>query len=161
MEASGLRLNNVGLAHLNSEAWVYGNDGQRYWGRYGAAGILVYDSNSNILMQKRAAWTDDGCTWCVPGGALRFGESAVDGALREAGEECGLPEASLHIVGTHEFDLDFWKYTTVVASVEERFDAISDFESTEHRWVGIKDITGMRLHPALRASWPSLRKLIK
>ena len=72
------------------DAWVEGPNGSRYWGRFGAAGLLVVDRERGVLLQHRAGWSHFGGTWGLPGGARKLGESAVDGALREAGEEAGV-----------------------------------------------------------------------
>ena len=69
------------------DAWVEGPDGQRFWGKFGAAGLLVWDPTVGILLQHRVAWSHFGGTWGVPGGARKKGESAEDAALREAAEE--------------------------------------------------------------------------
>ena len=58
-----------------------GPDGQRFWGRFGAAGLLVHDLRRGILLQHRADWSHFGGTWGLPGGARHAGESAVEGAL--------------------------------------------------------------------------------
>ena len=63
------------------DAWVLGPDGAKYWGRFGAAGLLAVDAHRGILMQHRATWSHHGGTWGLPGGARRLGESAID-ALR-------------------------------------------------------------------------------
>src|SRR5580692_6708509 len=63
------------------DAWVEGPDGQRFWGRFGAAGLLVWDPAAGVLMQHRVAWSHFGGTWGIPGGARKQGESAEAGAL--------------------------------------------------------------------------------
>ena len=68
-----------------------GPDGQRFWGRFGAAGLLVHDLRRGVLLQHRADWSHFGGTWGLPGGARHAGETAVQGALREAAEEAAVP----------------------------------------------------------------------
>src|SRR5690606_35121303 len=70
-------------------AWVVAPTGERYWGKYGAAGLLAIDPDRGVLLQHRVSWSHFGDTWALPGGARHEGESACDGALREAGEEAG------------------------------------------------------------------------
>ena len=48
-----------------------------------------------VLLQHRAEWSHFGGTWGIPGGARHEGESAVDAAVREAGEEAGVPVGAL------------------------------------------------------------------
>ena len=68
---------------MNSgDAWVEGPNGERFWGRFGAAGLLVHDARRGVLLQHRADWSHFGGTWGLPGGARHEGETAVEGALR-------------------------------------------------------------------------------
>src|ERR1700743_3615392 len=101
------------------DAWVEGPDGQRFWGRFGAAGLLVWDPEAGILLQHRVAWSHFGGTWGVPGGARKKGESAEVAALREASEEANVPGDKLRILPTSVLDLGFWSYTTAVPQALE------------------------------------------
>lgn len=142
----------------SDEAWVYGPDGRKFWGRFGAAGLLVHHRDSGILLQHRALWSHFGDTWGLPGGARHEHESAVQAALREAAEEAGVPSALLEVQFSSVLDLGFWSYTTVVARAFERFEpVISDPESIELRWVSLTEVDALPLHPAFAESWPALR----
>ncbi|NUT59267.1 MAG: NUDIX hydrolase [Agromyces sp.] len=142
----------------SGDTWVEGPDGARYWGRFGAAGLLVVSPRSEVLLQHRAAWSHFGGTWGVPGGARHEGESAVDAAVREAGEEAGVPADGLHVRFTSVLDLGYWSYTTVVADAADRFTpVVSDPESIELRWVPIADVGDLPLHPRFAEAWPGLR----
>ena len=139
------------------DAWVYGPEGEKFWGRYGAAGLLVVHDGS-VLLQLRVGWSHFGGTWGLPGGALKQGETADAGALREANEEAGVPADQLEVLFTSVLDLGFWSYTTVVASAASRFEpVIGDAESVELRWVAVDDVAGLSLHPGFAAAWPALR----
>ncbi len=46
------------------------------------------------MLQHRAAWTHEGGTWALPGGARDSHEDAVAAALREAVEEATLDPAT-------------------------------------------------------------------
>jgi 8-oxo-dGTP pyrophosphatase MutT (NUDIX family) len=143
----------------SGDAWVEAPDGRRYWGRYGAAGLLVHDPAAGILLQHRAEWSHFGGTWGLPGGARHEGEAAVAGAIREAGEEAGVPADALAIAFTSVLDLGFWSYETVVARASRPFQAsIGDAESLELRWVPLDEVDALPLHPGFGASWPSLRE---
>jgi 8-oxo-dGTP pyrophosphatase MutT (NUDIX family) len=142
----------------SGDAWVYGPDGARFWGRYGAAGLLVHDPARGVLLQHRAVWSHMGDTWGLPGGARHENESALDAALREAGEEAGVPAELLRVSFSSVFDLGFWSYTTVVAEAVESFEpVISDTESIALRWVPPASVQLLPLHPGFAASWPALR----
>lgn len=143
------------------DAWVEAPDGRRFWGRFGAAGLLAHDAARGVLLQHRAGWSHFGGTWGIPGGAIQQGETAVDGALREAAEESGTPRASLVLQRTSVLDLDIWSYTTVLAAVREPFEpVIADAESLDLRWVPLDDVPAMPLHPGFAGSWPALRGML-
>lgn len=141
----------------SGDAWVEGPGGVRYWGRYGAAGLLAVSPAREVLLQHRAAWSHFGGTWGIPGGALHADEAAVDAAIREAGEEAGVPPEALSVRFTSILDLGFWSYTTVVADALVRFDpVVSDPESIELRWVPIDAVASRPLHPRFAEAWPEL-----
>lgn len=143
----------------SGDAWVEGPDGRRFWGRYGAAGLLVQHDTAGVLLQHRAEWSHFGGTWGLPGGARHEGESAIDGALREAGEEAGVPADQLRIAFTSTLDLGYWSYVTVVARAAAAFTPrIGDAESLELRWVPVDEVDELPLHPGFGAAWPQLRR---
>lgn len=140
------------------DAWVYSETGQRYWGRFGAAGLVAVDPQRGILLQHRAEWSHHGGTWGIPGGALHEGELPAVGALREAAEEAGVPADGVAPLFTSVLELGFWRYTTLVARVTEPFDpVIADAESLELRWVPIDEVDTLPLHHGFAAGWPELR----
>lgn len=144
------------------DGWAEGPDGERFWGIFGAAGLLAVDPSFNILMQHRSPNSHMGGTWALPGGARDAGESAATGALREANEEAGVPADALEPWFEHVVDLGFWSYTTCVMRVMTEFDPIiSDPESLELRWVPIEDVALLDLHPGFAASWPELEGRIR
>jgi 8-oxo-dGTP diphosphatase len=146
------------MSGASGDAWVEGPDGDRYWGRFGAAGLLVVSPDFEVLLQHRAAWSHFGGTWGVPGGARHEGESAVAAAVREAGEEAGVPADALDVRFTTVLDLGYWSYTTVVADATERFTpVVSDPESIALRWVAVAEVDELPLHPRFAESWPVLR----
>lgn len=143
------------------DAWVEAPGGQRYWGRFGAAGLLAVDPDRGVLLQHRVAWSHFGGTWGLPGGALHQGEAPIVGALREAQEEAGVPDGAVRPIFTSVLDLDVWAYTTVVAAVEVPFDpVISDPESVALEWVPLDEVESLPLHPGFASSWPMLRRLL-
>jgi len=143
------------------DAWVEGPDGQRFWGRFGAAGLLAWDPPKGVLLQHRVGWSHFGGTWGLPGGARHQDEDAVRAALREAGEEAGVPAEAIRVIGTSVLDLGYWSYTSVVGEVTTPFDAvIGDAESVELAWVPLDDVAGYPLHPGFAASWRDLRAVL-
>lgn len=143
------------------DAWVVAEDGERYWGRFGAAGLLAHDPARGVLLQHRVEWSHHGDTWGLPGGARHQGESARDGALREAHEEAGVPERAVRAWAQSLLDLDVWTYTTLIGEVVHPFEpVIGDRESRELAWVPLDRVTALPLHPGFAASWVRLRRLV-
>lgn len=143
------------------DAWVIAESGEKYWGRFGAAGLLAYDPARGILLQHRVSWSHFGGTWGLPGGALHEGESAIAGAIREAQEEAGVPDGAVRARFTSVLNLGIWAYTTVVADVRVPFEpVISDPESVALEWVPVDQVDSRPLHPGFGASWPTLRALL-
>ncbi|MGZ0068293.1 NUDIX domain-containing protein [Microbacterium sp. Yaish 1] len=143
------------------DAWVVAPSGERYWGRFGAAGLLAVDPERGVLLQHRVSWSHFGDTWGLPGGARHAGESARDGALRESAEEAGVPADAVAPRFLSVLDVGVWTYGTLVADVTTPFrPVISDPESRELAWVPIDEVESFPLHPGFAASWPRLRSLL-
>lgn len=141
--------------------------GTHHWGRYGAAGLLLRaprpDGSPAVLLQHRAAWSHQGGTWGLPGGALDSHEEPEDAAIREAYEEAGLSSHQLAVrarVMTAEVDGPggvYWRYTTVIADAPGLLPTVANRESAELRWVAEDEVTELPLHPGFAASWHRLR----
>ena len=143
------------------DAWVYGPDGEKFWGRFGAAGLLVWHRELGILLQHRAEWSHFGGTWGIPGGARKMNESALDAALREAAEEASVPPEELAVLHTSVVDLGFWSYTTVVVEAGEAFTpVVADAESLSLEWIELQKVDELDLHPGFALAWPSLREFL-
>ncbi len=144
----------------DGNGWVICSRGHRHWGRYGAAGILITDGR-RVVLQHRAAWTHEGGTWALPGGARDSHESAVDAALREAAEEAGLVAQQVEPVREWIDEHGGWSYTTVVARalVDVELSAMNP-ESIEVRWWPVAEVAALPLHAGFAAAWPSLLTLL-
>ncbi|MUN06693.1 NUDIX domain-containing protein [Agromyces luteolus] len=146
----------------SGDGWAEGPDGLRYWGRYGAAGLLLVEPGGAVLLQHRATWSHFGGTWGIPGGARHRGESALDAAVREATEETGMPPGVVTARFESVLDLGFWSYTTVVADAARRFEPrLADPESIALRWTPIIAVDGLPLHPRFAEAWPALRDRLR
>jgi 8-oxo-dGTP diphosphatase len=144
------------------DAWVEGPDGKRYWGRFGAAGLLVLHPPLGVLLQLRADWSHHGGTWGIPGGALKLGEDAVSAALREAHEEAMVPGHQVRVLDTTILDLGFWSYTTVIGVSDDYFAPDeTDAESAALEWVPLEEVSQRSLHPAFGSAWPALQERLK
>ncbi|PPF50189.1 MULTISPECIES: NUDIX domain-containing protein [unclassified Rathayibacter] len=142
------------------DGWVEIGDGRRFWGRFGAAGLLLRDPSGRVLLQHRVSWSHFGDTWGLPGGARHPEETAFEAALRESEEEAGVPADLIRPVLSSVVVIGPWSYSTVLAESREHFTPrISDAESTELRWVAPDEVDSLPLHPGFGAAWPGLRAL--
>jgi len=148
----------------DGDGWVVSDTGNHYWGRYGAAGLLLRaprpDGTPAVLLQHRAPWSHQGGTWGLPGGARDSHESAEQAAVREAHEEAGVLVELVSVraaVITAQASGSHWTYTTVVADAAEQLGTVSNYESAEMRWVGEDEVAELPLHPGFAASWQRLR----
>lgn len=147
----------------DGDGWALGPDGEKRWGRYGAAGLLLRaplpDGSPAVLLQHRAVWSHQGGTWALPGGARDSHETTVDAAVREAHEEAGIEVEAVAVRAervTSGSD-GGWTYTTVVADAPDRLTTSINGESTELRWVPEAEVAAMPLHTAFAEAWPLLR----
>ena len=151
----------------DGDGWVVSDGGAHYWGRYGAAGLLLRaprpDGTPAVLLQHRAVWSHQGGTWGLPGGARDSHESPEETAVREAREEAGLLAEQLAVRATvvtaevSGIGGTRWTYTTVVADAGGLLHTVPNRESAELRWVGEDDVAELPLHPGFAASWQRLR----
>ena len=133
------------VPRYGADAFIACSCGGCHWGLNGAGGVLAFRRGRGgveVLAQLRSARTHTGGTWSVPGGAVEWGESPVDGAVREFAEETQIGAEDLEILGTHADDHGDWAYTTVIARCEGA-EPVPDYE------VGAADLDG--------AGWPSGR----
>ncbi len=139
------------------DAWVDGPQG-RFWGTFGAAGLLLAHPEAGVLLQHRVGWSHFGGTWGLLGGARKAGESAEQAAIREADEEGSVPPDAVLVLGSSVLDLGYWTYTTVLARSARVFEpVVGDAESLELRWVPFGEVDGLPLHPGFGDAWPQLR----
>lgn len=143
----------------DGNGWNDGPEGQKVWGKYGAAGLLLVAEGKYVLLQHRAEWTNQGGTWALPGGARDSHETAAEAAVREAIEETEIDPSAVAVEGekvTAGPGPTGWTYTTVLARCEKRLSTTANAESLELRWVPLGDVDKLPLLPAFGASWPDL-----
>lgn len=148
----------------DGNGWVRDPGGARFWGRFGAAGLLVFTADRRmVLLQHRAWWSHQGGTWALPGGARDSHESAAQAALREAFEETGLVAASVRVLDeviTHRSEVG-WTYTTVLGQVDGSPQLTPNAESTALEWVPLDEVADRPLHPGFAQAWPGLVALVR
>src|SRR6476620_1614834 len=150
----------------DGDGWVLSDSGAAYWGKHGAAGLLLRapgkDGSAAVLLQHRAPWSHQGGKWGLPGGARDSHETPEQAAVREAHEEAGLPADSLTVrttVVTATATGSHWTYTTVIADAAELLETVPNRESSELRWVAEDEVAELPLHPGFAASWKRLREV--
>ena len=151
----------------DGDGWVVSETGAHYWGRHGAAGLLLRaprpDGSPAVLLQHRAPWSHQGGTWALPGGARDSDETPEQAAIREAHEEAGLLAEQVNVrttIVTAQItgrDDTSWSYTTVIADSHQLLDTVPNRESSELRWVAEDEVADLPLHPGFAASWQRLR----
>lgn len=140
----------------DGNGWVICPAGHRHWGVHGAAGLLVTDG-ARVLLQHRAAWTHQGDTWAVPGGAMDAHEDPFTAALREAAEETSLRPDDVEHLDEWVDNHGTWRYTTIIVLGSPHLEVRStNPESNEMRWWAFADVPTLDLHPGFAAAWPQL-----
>jgi 8-oxo-dGTP diphosphatase len=159
------------VALHDGNGWVDCRCGDRHWGLHGAAGLVLVAAPSatgeppRLLLQLRAAWTHQGGTWGVPGGARDSHESVEVAAVREAGEEVGVTGHDVALSGRHPgTDHGDWSYTYVLATAAPTtalaHRPVTD-ESDRVAWVRLDEVDDLPLHPSLAQDWPGLARRLR
>ncbi len=145
----------------SADGYTRCDQGHDHWGRAGAAGLLVRHRDAagttRFLLQHRAPGTHHGDTWGIPGGALAWEESAVEGAWREATEELGPLPDDLEVTAAHVDDHGGWAYTTVLVTTPRRFETVAaTWETGEGgaRWCTRSELEALPLHPGFAHTAP-------
>lgn len=85
------------------------------------AGLMLFAASGHVLLVRRSAHENRAGQWELPGGHVKKGESDIDAALREAGEELGgVPKDIAIIDVSRQLPSGESKvhYTTVIAETE-------------------------------------------
>jgi 8-oxo-dGTP diphosphatase len=145
----------------DGDGWASCDGGHRHWGRYGAAGLLLYHLGDEpyILLQKRSRLSIGGGTWGLLGGARHSHEGPVEAALREASEESTLDPSLVRPHWLSREDHGGWSYETVIGSAASRLDVRpQSFETAQVAWVPASEATGKNLFPPFANAWQRLRR---
>lgn len=154
--AAGLLL--VCLAEGESGAGRLGADPLNPAGLAAAGPVAAgLPGDSTVLLQHRAAWSHQGGTWGVPGGARDSHEDVFTTALRETLEETGIEASGAKLLGVHRADHGAWHYTTVIMLANEQRVPRGNRESEELLWLPVAEVAERALHPGFAESWPVLR----
>lgn len=153
------------MAGGDGNGWVQCRCGHRHWGRHGAAGLALVRTvpRPQVLLQLRAAWTHEGGTWGLLGGARDSHETVAEAALREAREEADLAPEQVRVagelVGTDHGD---WSYIYVIGIADPELTVTNaTAESDDVVWSDLSEVVKHRLHSAFAGSWPTLLTAIR
>lgn len=146
----------------DGDGWGHCDLGHVHWGRFGAAGLLVFHTDGagdrRVLLQQRAWWGSGGGTWGLFGGARHSHEDPVTAALRETAEECTLDVTRVRVHGFSVDDHGGWDFTTAIGSVTELQEVrAGSAETRDAAWVRVEEVSEQRLFAPFAASWSRLR----
>lgn len=145
----------------SGDGWTTCAAGHRHWGLFGAAGLLLRTPAAEhpaVGLQLRAGRSHHGGTWGILGGARDADETAVQAALREAGEEATVAPGQVRVEGRFVDDHGGWAYTTILASASSTMSlAPRNWESDAVAWVPLESVDSLDLHPGFARTWPLLR----
>lgn len=123
----------------------------------GAGAVIV--CNGKVLLGRRSNRPFKG-TWCIPGGGLEKGESALETAIRETREETGivLDKPSSQAVWTKK--APFFSWTSYFFEIK-KMPETKPVEFYELVWVPVSDISSLkgRFRPYLRKELAYFRNL--
>jgi 8-oxo-dGTP diphosphatase len=136
-----------------------GKDGGKYKGKRGA-GILFTDGKQ-ILLLKRAKGGDNPGKWGLPGGGAKSEETAINNAVREVREECGLESIPGTRYDTLEQQDGRFQWTTFLFKVSRPFDVNLSHEHDDWKWIDLEKLSETDLHPKFRAELPRLLRVVR
>ena len=121
-----------------------------------AASVVVENDKGRILLIRRA----DNGNWSIPGGAMEFGESLSQTAIREAKEETGYDIEIVGLVGIFTNPSHRIEYTSN-GEVRQEFSVVYkgrliggdrrlNDEATAIEWVAPDDLDDLTMHWAMR-----------
>ena len=128
-------------------------------------GAFIMNAKGELLLGRSPKW---GGKWCVPGGGIEWGETALKAAEREAKEEVGLGIRAQKVFGCGEavFSKEFHKkahivYFDVLCRVKAKsaLPVVDGKEITETRWILPKKALRMNLVSFDRKSIKALLRL--
>lgn len=133
------------------DTWTICDRAHTHWGAAGAAGLLLCYFASGVppvyLLERRCSTVDHNGRWCLPGGAIRRGESPEMAANREAEEEIGmLPSYEVTAVDTQACG-GGWNFYILTARVAEPFTPLCISETDAAGWFSQEQMRDLLLHP--------------
>lgn len=145
---------------MDGDGFARCSRGHVHWGRFGAAGLLLF-CDGHVLLQQRAWWCNGGGSWGMFGGGRHGHEDAVTAALRETSEECSLDVSLVRVHGTVTDDHGGWAFTSLIGSCATMppVRGVSN-ETRDARWFPIPELDTIRLFAPFAKAWPTLRNML-
>lgn len=120
-----------------------------------ATTAFVLDAEHRLLLIQRS----DSGLWAIPGGALDFGESVADCAIRETAEETGIAIDVTGLVGIYSDPRHVVAFSD--GEVRQQFsiclrgqpaggELATSSESTHVQWVNRSELNDLDIHPSMR-----------
>jgi 8-oxo-dGTP pyrophosphatase MutT (NUDIX family) len=118
--------------------------------------VAVADEHGRVLVIRRS----DNDNWALPGGAMDYGESISDAAVRETKEETGVDCEITGLVGVYTNPRHVILYTSngevrqecslVFSARAIGGEPTPSSESSEVRWVAPDELGELTMHPSMR-----------
>jgi len=152
----------------SGDGWVEDDSGNKYWGRFGAAGLFLRCVDETgcswFLLAQRSNRVHRGHgQWAIPGGAIDAHETPLDAALREFDEEIGDLPTGWELRGIHVVEPapGIWSYSTCCLDVSAR-PAYTTTISPEHdaaEWFTLDAMHELPLFDPFASALPALTAL--
>lgn len=152
----------------SGDGWIRTPSGRKYWGLFGAAGMLLRHVDeigvARYLLARRSSQVHGGQgQWALPGGAIDSHETPVEAALREFTEEMGPIPSGWLLRGTHVVAPlpGVWAYTTCCADVDERpaYHHSLTWENDAADWFTEVELGEIELFEPFASAFPRLRAI--
>jgi 8-oxo-dGTP pyrophosphatase MutT (NUDIX family) len=118
--------------------------------------VAVRNEDGELLLIHRT----DNDNWALPGGAMDYGETMADAAIRETKEETGIDCEVTGLVGIYTNPRHVILYTSngevrqecsvVFAARVTGGEPTASSESSEVRWIAPEDVDEYQMHPSMR-----------
>jgi len=140
--------NLTGRTHLRGTRWKKGEYGL-------VACVWVYDGKGNILLTRRAPEKSGAGTWENSGGAVKAGETSLQGVVRELYEETGIKAdpKDFELLGTEKDKNTHFDHYCVKAAVPLRDIVLLPGETDDVQWATFPKVHALiesgDIHPVI------------
>jgi phosphoglycolate phosphatase len=125
-------------------------------------GALIFNDAGQVLMIRTHKWSD---LWGIPGGKIKWGESAVDALRREIREETNLAITDIEFVlvqdciHSKEFYRDaHFVLLNYIARCQGEPDVRLNSEAQEFKWMGAEEALALQINQPTRTLLLAIKK---